>query len=217
MDTFNIGLIFAGIIFIGGLLVLIKKVQLTSKMTITVKKIFIFLCSVLVIAIILAQFDIYFRGYWTTKFFIWLFILTASFLFVSGNRKVFSKAWRIFTGFIFYFPIASILWFFIVPFMGPVISLTIWGRILGDPADCYYNDNEIRIQRVFKGALGPAGPPYYFKKRGIFEFDKGIMSVNLYEDPDSLKIEKTKDSITAYFYHHSSQDISNPISFKFKR
>jgi hypothetical protein len=100
--------------------------------------------------------------------------------------------------------------------MGPVVSISIWGRILGSTDDIFYSDNEIRIQRVFKGALGPAGPPNLFKKNSILEFDKGIMALNFYESPDSLKVDKTKDTITVYFYH-SNKDSLNPVPFKFER
>ena len=216
MDTFQLATIISGLVFLIGLSGLIKKVRLSSKTTIIAKKVFVIIGFVLIIASILAQFDTYLRGYWTTKFLIWLFILIASLLFAFGDRVILTKFWRVFTGFIFYFPLASILWFFIVPFMGPVLSITIWGRILGDKDDIFYNDNDIRLQRVFKGALGPAGPPNYFKKSGILEFDKGILSVNFYETPDSLKVDKTKDTVTVYFYHNDKDRVS-PVSFKFKR
>jgi hypothetical protein len=216
MDNFQISLIIAGLVFVVGLFGLIKKVRLSFRATTITKKILLFINGVLIVVAILAQFDIYLRGYWTTKFLIWVFVLIASLLFAFGDRLVLTKPWRIFTGFIFYIPIASILWFFIVPFMGPVLSITIWGRILGDKDDIFYNDNDIRLQRVFKGALGPAGSTNYFKKSGILEFDKGILSGNFYETPDSLKVDKTKDTVIVYFYH-SDKDSVNPVSFKFKR
>ena len=216
MDTFQIAIIISGLVFLIGLFGLIKKVRLSQKITIITKRLFITLSIILIVASILAYFDTYLRGYWTSKFLIWLFIFIASLLFTFGDRVILTKRWRVFTGFIFYFPFASILWFYIVPFMGPVLSITIWGHILGDKDDIFYSDNDIRLQRVFKGALGPAGPPNYFKKSGILEFDKGILSVNFYETPDSLKVDKTKDTVTVYFYH-SNKDATNPVSFKFKR
>lgn len=217
MDTFQIAIIISGLVFSIGLFGLIKKVRLSTKTTLIGKKLFIILGVILIVAVILAQFDTYLRGYWTTKFLIWLFILIASLLFAFGDRSILTKAWRIFTGIIFYFPLASVLWFFIVPFMGPVLSITIWGHILGDKDDIFYSDKDIRLQRVFHGALGPAGPPNYFKKNGILEFDEGNLSVNFYENPDSLKVEKTKDTITVYFYHSGNYDTINPVPFKFKR
>ncbi|HSC54507.1 MAG TPA: hypothetical protein VLC98_12830 [Phnomibacter sp.] len=217
MDNFQLASIIAGIVFIVGLVGLIKQVRLTFSSTSIIKKFFLFLLVLLIVAAILAKFDIYFRGYWTTRILIWFFILFASLLFAFGDRFILTKPWRLFTGFIFYFPLASILWFFIVPFMGPVLSITIWGHILGSKDDIFYCDNDIRLQRVFHGALGPAGPPNYFKKSGVLEFDKGLLSVNFYETPDSLKIEKTKDTITVYFYHNRNYDTINPVSFKFKR
>ena len=217
MDTFQIAFIIVGLVFLTGLFGLFKKVRLTTKTTAVIKKVFIAIIVALLIAAVLAQFDTYLRGYWTTKALIWLFILIASSIFAFGDRRVLTKPWRIFTGFIFYFPLASVLWFFVVPFLGPVLSLTLWGHILGDKDDIFYCDKDIRLQRVFHGALGPAGPPNYFKKSGILEFDKGVLSVNFYENPDSLKVEKAKDTITVYFYHSSNYDTINPVPFKFKR
>lgn len=217
MDNFEIALIVAGLVFIVGLFGLLKKVRLTSTATSVTKKVLLYLLSLLLIAAILAQFDTYFRGYWTTRILIWLFILSASLLFAFGNRHILTKPWRIFTGIFFYFPLSSILLFFILPFLGPVLIITLWGHILGDKNDIFYSDRELRLQRVFHGALGPAGPPDYFKKNGIFEFDKGTLSVNFYENPDSLKVYKTKDTITIYFYHSGNYDTINPVPFKFKR
>lgn len=217
MDNFEIALIIAGLVFVTGLFGILKEVRLSSRATSVTKKLFLFLSTVLVIAAILAQFDTYFRGYWTTRILIWLFILSASLLFAFGDRTILAKPWRIFTGILFYFPISSALLFFILPFLGPVLIITLWGHILGDKNDTFYCDRDIRLQRVFHGALGPAGPPNYFKKNGIFEFDKGTISVNFYENPDSLKIDKTKDTITVYFYHSGNYDTINPVPFKFKR
>jgi len=178
MEIFKLAIVISGLLFLIGLFGLFKKVRLSSPTTVIAKKIFIVLGSILIIAGIIAQFDTYLRGYWTTKSLIWLFIIIASLLFAFGDRQIVTRRWRIFTGLIFYFPSASVLLFFIVPFMGPVLTISIWGRILGDKGDIFYNDNDIRLQRVFKGALGPAGPPNYFKKNGILEFDKGILAVN---------------------------------------
>ncbi len=217
MDEFDIALIVVGIVFLIGLFGLIRKIRMSFRATALLKKLFSFVGSVLVVVAILFHFDIYLRGYWTTKIFIWFFILIASLLFTFGNRNALGKAVKVITGITFCFPVASVLWLFIVPFMGPVLTLTIWGHILGNKDDVLYDDNEIRLQRVFKGALGSSGPPYYFKKSGILEFSKGALSVNFYENPDSLKVDKTKDTIIIYFYHNSKDDAINPVSFKFKR
>jgi len=154
MDTFQIALIIAGLVFAVGLFGLIKKVRLPLRTTIFTKRTFLIFGALLIVAAILAQFHIFFRGYWTTKILIWLFILAASLLFAFGDRAVLAKPLRILAGVVFYFPLASVLWFFIVPFMGPVLSLTIWGHILGDKDDIFYSDNDLRLQRVFRGALG---------------------------------------------------------------
>ena len=217
MDTFQIALIIAGLVFTVGLFGLIKKVRLPLRTTTITKRVFLIIGSLLIVATLLAQFHVYLRGYWTTKTLIWLLILTASVLFAFGDRAVVAKPLRIVAGFLFYFPLASVLWFFIVPFMGPGLSITIWGHILGDKDDIFYSDKDLRLQRVFRGALGPAGPPNYFRKSGILEFDKGTLSVNFYENPDSLKVEKTKDSVTVFFYHSGNYDTINPVPFKFRR
>src|SRR5829696_3288004 len=217
MDNFQIALIIAGLVFAVGLFGLIKKVRLPLRTTIITKRIFLAIGTVLIVAAVLAQSHVYLRGYWTTKILIWLFILTASLLFSFGDRAALVKPLKILAGVVFYFPLASVLWFFIVPFMGPVLSITIWGHILGDKDDTFYSDRDLRLQRVFRGALGPAGPPNYFQKSGVLEFDRGTLSVNFYENPDSLKVEKTKDSVTVLFYHSGNYDTISPVPFKFKR
>ena len=212
MDELRLPLMIIELVFGVGILCRITKFEFSSNVTVILKKVFLFLCFVLLIVFILALFDVYFRGYWSTKVLIWIFMLTASFLYAFGNSKVLTSLWRIFTGIIFYFPLANILIYFLIPLFVPLLAFSIWLHILGDNKAIYYDDEEIRIQ--FPSSEGDyKGWPKLFIKKGIFEFDKGEMLVNYYFDPDSLKVEKTKDLITVYLFKKNF----DPVPFTFKR
>ena len=214
MDTLYIALIVASVVFIIGVFGLIKKINLPYNAAVTFIYIFYLLGVLLFFCIALSLFGIYFRGYWTTKVIVWLFILIASVICCFVHTSVATKRLKIFTRFLFYFPLASVLMWFLIPFLGAVFALIIWGRVLGDTNDVYYSDSEIRIQKNSEGPLAPPGLKA-FKLCGMLEFDQGIL--NSYGYPDSVKVSKTADSITIYFFKNTYGITTNPVISKLKR
>jgi len=213
-DRMQIFFLIAGVVFVIGLFGLIKKLYLPAKTSLVIKRFFIFLCLIVLATFILSLFNVYFRGYWTTKILIWSFILTASLLYSFGNRQILTKPWQIFTAAIFYFPLVSLLLMVIPSFLGTIFSYALWVRLTGDPKAIYYNDNEIRIQKVCTDCdMGFQGLPRYFKKEGLFELDKGELDNgnNLFDN--RIKVEKTKDSIIVLLYYLNSK----PFPFAFRR
>jgi len=132
MNAFQISIVVANLIFIAGLFGLVLKLRVSSNATVVLKSFFSFQCLILCVIIILALFDIYLRGYWTTKFLIWLFMLTASFLFAFGDRQILKDPLLIFTGIIFYFPVASMVISLVIPYMGLFLTFGVWLHIIGD-------------------------------------------------------------------------------------
>jgi len=216
INEFENAVIIAGLIFCIGLFGLLIKIRLPFYPTVFLKKVFFIVGVILLISAFLSHFDIYLKGYLTTRVFIWFFLVLAAFLFCFGDRKATSKPLKIIMGLIFFFPSTSILWYFLVPVMGPVLTMSIWGGILGNMENIYYSDKDLRIQKVYQGAMGLKGPPNYFKKGFIFEYDKGFIPGKCYDKPDSIKVYKTDDTISVYYYH-SKDDNIYPLLFKLKR
>jgi len=213
-DRIKMMLVAAGLVFIVGLFGRIKKIQLSAKASLVVKKFFIFMCFLLLTVFALSLFGIYFRGYWTTKAIIWAFVLTASLYYSFGNKQILTKPWKNIATIVFYFPIVSALFMVIPTFLGMIISYSLWLRLTGDPRAIYYNDSEIRIQKVCTDCdAGFQGFPRYFKKQGLFELDKGELDNGNNLFGDRIRVEKTKDSTIVYLYYTNSE----PVPFKFKR
>ena len=141
-------------------------------------------------------------------------IFTGSLLYSFGNRRVLTKHWKRFTAVIFYFPLVSILLIIIPSFPGTILSYALWLQLTGDPKAIYYNDAEIRIQKICTNCE-PAfkGDPEYFQKKGIFEFDKGYLRTANSMFNDKIKVEKTKDTITVYLFYTNQE----PVPFKFRK
>ncbi len=204
----------AGLMLAVGLFGRIRKIQLSTKTSLIIKKAFIFLCFLLLMTFILSLLGIYFRGYWTTKVIIWTFVFTGSLLYSFGNRQVLTKSWRRFTATIFYSPLVLVLLLVIPTFLGTILSYALWLRLSGDPKAIYYNDNDIRIQKVCSDCeAGFQGYPRYFKKQGMFELDKGELDNGNNMFDNKIKVQKTEDSVTVYLFYTNQE----PVPFKFER
>ena len=151
--------------------------------------------------VILANYNIYLRGYWTTKILIWVFILTSMILFAFEYRPTLNPITRTLYGFFFYLPIACIPLCFI-PFLGWAIVLGIYGYTIGDENDIKYSDNKYRLQQTYKGFMAPASAPDLFVKNGIFEYKEKPLDVRYLGDCDSIKInDLSNKKIKIIFYH----------------
>ncbi len=204
----------AGLLFVFGLFARYKKVQLSIRATSIAGKIFLAVCFLLLSLFVLSLFGTYLRGYWTTKIILWLFIIVGSLLYALGNRQVLTKPFRIASAFPFYFPIVSILLLIIPSFLGTILSYALWLRLTGDPKAIYYEDDEIRIQKVCSDCdAGFKGDPQYFQKEGLLEFDKGYLQTSNNTFSDRIKLEKANDKITVYLYY----DNAPPEPFVFER
>ena len=216
MTHFIIAFIIAAIVFSVGLIGLIKKVRLSRKATSIIRFIFLLNCAILVLAVILAQSGIYYRGYWTTRVLIWIFICLGSLLFSFGDRKIITTFWQIATSVIYGFPVVSALTL-VIPSVATFFAVFAWGQILGDPAAILYSDNEMRIEQGFQAPFSPAAPISYIKKRGILEYDNGSLPIEPYNMSHNLKISKSADSITLYLNKDNGIYIVDTIPVTFKR
>lgn len=214
MNDFQVAALIAALIFILGCLALTFKVRLNIAATRLLNKGFVFFSLLMLILVILAPFDIYLRGYRTTKFLIWLYLFSGSFLFVLGNREVIKQPLRFFSGTLFFYPVISAILIFVIPsFLGTLLSISIWLRIIGDPAAIMYEDKEIRIEKLCHNCDGMEGFPNYYKKSGPLEYFEGELYVGYYFDPDSVSISKTEKLVTVYQYKRGF----DPVSFRFRR
>lgn len=170
------------------------------------------LLTLLIGLAILSNYNIYLRGYWTTKIIIWIFIFTAIILFAFGHKQTQNKLERIYYGLFFYFPLACIPLCFI-PFLGWGIVLGVYGKTIGEQNDIKYSDNKYRLQHTYKGFIAPAAPPDLYVKHGLFEYKEKPLEVEYLGDCDSIRINEITDrEIKITFYHGEHfTDEKNPI------
>ena len=83
-----------------------------------------------------------------------------------------------------------------IPFLGPVIFLSLFGRFTDPVHHIYYEDNHLRIQSTFVGVLGPPRIDVY-EKHWLYEqhlsrpeyWGMEIDSVKVSYDEDSTRIK----------------------------
>jgi hypothetical protein len=158
------------------------------------------LLVLLIILGVLANYNIYLRGYWTTKILIWFYILSAMTLFALGEKTLQKKIERIYYSMFFYFPLVAIPLLFL-PYLGTGIVLGIFGHTIGDSNDIKYSDKNFRLQNTFHGFMAPPSAPDLFVKRGILEYKEEPLDMEYLYRLDSIRIENelTKE-ITILFY-----------------
>ncbi|PVY35627.1 hypothetical protein [Pontibacter virosus] len=159
---------------------------------------------ILVVAILYSQLDIGLRGIWTTRIFIITALLSGIFFSFLVRREDIHKGefwyFKIFS----YLPVAIAV-LLCVPFLGIVIVLSLFGRLVDPATDVYYSDNKIRVQSTFTGVLGPPRVDV-FKKGLLFEHHLSRTDFCGY-DVDSVKVNYDNDStrIVMYDSHYGEE------------
>jgi len=172
----------------------------------------------LLISLVLASYKIYFRGFYTRELLIWSYLFSAMLVGGFGNQWVPYWLERKYHRFLFFLPLRSGL-LLLIPFLGAIILLNVYGSILANSKDIYYEDQIIRIERTFKGALGGTKPPTIFTKKGIFEYKQEEVSVPLQilSGLDSLKVEEQKTRYYVLkFYHGFNNNYESPFLMHLK-
>ncbi|HAS42706.1 MAG TPA: hypothetical protein DCS93_19655 [Microscillaceae bacterium] len=157
----------------------------------------------LLVSLILSSYKIYFRGFYTRELLIWSYLFSSMLVGGFGNQWVPYWLERNYHRFLFFLPLRSGL-LLLIPFLGFVVLFNIYGNILADSDDIFYEDQTIRIERTFRGALGGTKPPTIFTKRGIFEYKQEEFSVppQVFSGLYSIETEKQSPKHYVLKFHH---------------
>lgn len=209
------------LIIIIGLILSIYLLTMTgSKLTIRATKfvrVFLFVIApVLVVILIVSQFNVYPRGYWVTKGFFWVVIFLMMALFGLGNKSTINKFERIIYRFFFYLPLGFIP-LLLIPFIGGGIAALFYVSFIGDKSFIIYSDENIRIQKQGIRLLGPDPPLEIYVKNDFFSHKDTILPMGYNDNTDSLSVLRLNES-TYSLIHYSPNNWQVPTGseeFKF--
>lgn len=152
----------------------------------------LFICAT--VAFLNVNFDIGLRGQWTTRIVIITTVLTGTFFIFIAAKKAIGRIEKWYFKLFSFLPILTAVVLFI-PFLGVVMVLSSFARLINPVEKIYYEDDKLRIQSSFVGVLGPPRMDI-FEKKLIFEkhhheaeiWPSNIDSVNVSYDKDSTRI-----------------------------
>lgn len=160
--------------------------------------------------------DISFSGQWTTRIIVIGFLLSGVAIHPlsdwTGKPKIEKNYFRLFS----FLPILT-AGFSMIPFLGVVLLLSLFGRLTEPVKDIYYEDSSLRVQSTFIGVLGPPRLEI-FQKQGLFEvrINKSHRSA---ADIDSVRVDKTHDStlVIVYIERYEQKGKFDADTIKLKR
>jgi len=175
------------------------------------------LLILLLILVLLAINNTYLRGYWTTKFLIWLFLLSTMTLYGFGHRPIMKKIEKAYYGLIFYFPLVIVPFLF-NPFIGLSILFGISSYVIGDSANIQYSDSKFRIENTFSGVLAPARPPTLIVKYGPLEYKEAPLEMHYIENIDSIDIKEIDlhNIRITFFFQGKYEEYKSPFELAVK-
>ena len=142
----------------------------------------------------------HYRGLWTSRIFVFGFLLSGLTLYPLANKSILNKIERIYFLILGYSPVGVGL-FLLVPFLGLVVTVSIGGRLISPAEEILYEDSNIRIQQTFTGALGSLCLDLVEKKlivegprRRLHKFDlDSYDSIYVQYDSDSIRVRLTSE------------------------
>lgn len=136
------------------------------------------------------------RGIWTSRLIIFGLITTGILFYPFAPKKNISTPEKIYFIAFTSLPvlIAGVL---LIPFIGTIIVLSLWGQLTCPVSKIHYEDQKLRIQSSFAGFLGPAQLDV-IEKKGCFE-KSHYRSITHDTHFDSLKVSYDADAIRIMF------------------
>jgi hypothetical protein len=160
--------------------------------------------------------DLGFRGLWTTRIIIITVLITGIFFIFLSHKSILNRFEKIYFRVFSFFPLV-VGGFFLIPFIGFVLIVSLFGQLISPAENIYYQDRNYRVQSTFLGVLGPPRLDIYEKK---FIFEKHLKRLD-YEvyGIDSINVSYTKDSTKVIVYglydsDEKQKDKTEIIAFK---
>jgi hypothetical protein len=185
------------------------KIHLNSKYTTRLQRVWKIWFSALLILLFFSFFDIYIRGYWTTKIIILGFVVVSGIFYAFADRAASNGMLRKLSLCISVIPFLITLFYLILGSGNGFIAHVFITTFGGSNSAILYSDDEVRVERDNRGIRNPRSPRY-FRKYELFEIDKG--SIVCTQNPDSVDVSHHGDSITFYCFDKSyeSSGMANP-------
>ncbi|MDB5257089.1 MAG: hypothetical protein JWM14_1784 [Chitinophagaceae bacterium] len=198
MKTAILSVIFI-LIYSAGLYLWLKKTdfRLSAKAGLYVKGLhYCFLVLIIFLVLLNYYMALDLRGIWTSRLIILGLITTGILFYPFAPKKSISLAEKIYFIAFSCLPImvAGVL---IVPFIGTIIVLSLWGQLTCPISKIHYEDQNLRIQSSFAGFLGPSQLDV-IEKKGLFE-KSHYQSITHDTHFDSLKVSYDADATRILF------------------
>ena len=141
--------------------------------------------------------DLDLRGVWTSRIIIFGLITTGILFYPFAAKKSISFPEKIYF-LVFSFLPAAIAGIMLVPFIGTLLVLSLWGQLTCPVSKIHYEDKTLRIQSSFSaGLLGPSQLDI-IEKKGLFE-KSHYQSITHDTHFDSLKVSYDEDATRVLF------------------
>ncbi|MEO8517075.1 MAG: hypothetical protein ABI426_10035 [Flavobacterium sp.] len=138
------------------------------------------------------------KGIWTNRIIFFIAILSGIFYNLITQNTSLNQLEKYYFKFLKIIPILFGA-FTLIPFAGIVVVISIIGQLTSPYSKIYYDDDNIRIQESFVGALAGPKTKVYTKSMLFEKYRKEAESFP--NEIDSVKVEYAKDSINIYFWN----------------
>ena len=166
--------------------------RLDNKPTYYIKYLhYIFLSLTLVAVVVEFVFGLHFRGLWTTRIIVIGLLITGVFFYPFADKKAENSVEKGYFKLFAVLPI-GIAGFLLIPFIGILFTLNLYGKLTNPASEIFFEDDHLRIQKTYAGAIGPSQFDI-IEKKGLFE-KRRFRTVTHDEHFDTLSVEYNIDS-----------------------
>jgi hypothetical protein len=164
---------------------------------------YIALALVGIALLLINNFNLDFRGLWTTRICVLVALLTGLFLYLYAQRDWKVKAEKIYFRLFSWLPVAFIV-FACTSFPGIIISSMFLGWVF-DPGKVIYTDDNLYVTSGFGGPMGGAAPVDVWHNQGLFKTISYSTSYD-HNGYDSVSVKYINHNPRIYFYDSDEND-----------
>ena len=159
----------------------------------------LFFCGVAIM--LFTAFDLMFYGSWTTRVFIITALFTGVFYHFVSAKAYTNKVEKIYFVVLSFIPVMFLI-LLLIPFIGFVIVLSLWGMLF-NPEKKLYEDDVLIVKTESRGLLAEARMEV-LKRRGLF--DESMPLGYAYVIADSVAVQYDKNKANIFFYEKDIYD-----------
>lgn len=199
---FLLGIIFISCYFLAFALRKNTDHRIGLKPSIILKKVHyaaLFICGVAIL--LFSVFDVMFYGSWTTRVFIITALFTGVFYHFISAKAYTNKAEKVYFVLLSFLPMIFLV-LLLIPFIGFVIVLSLWGMLF-NPEKKLYEDDVLIVKTESRGVLAEARMEV-LKRRGLFDESKPLG--HAYVFADSVTVKYNNNIADIHFYEVSIDD-----------